>query len=268
MWTKFIPHDAVCHFMKRPIKHFRPIGPFITKDKLPFSSSGVSRDWQSMTNEELDAAPDWEWQIDDNLAHYIWQLTIDSRFVNFGPEPPMLLEASMGFFEDRSLSDNINNWYFTRKEDESYTDHTVWWQIPTKFKSANGDPDRSDILYSLDTTPYPLRSKLHSQQYTSNGGMFTYDFEQWQGEEPTGMIRIPVTRELLDELRNDIEPTPFEEFQIQSRTYRDQFADGSAPIGDFAHPHFRPYQDTTQEDYEYLFDTAFDYMERSVRMEN
>lgn len=254
--------------MKRPLANRRPIGPFITGDKFSFSSSGVSRNWQSMSKDELSAPSDWNWQIDDKLAHYVWQSTIDSRFVNFGPEPPILLEAAMGFFENKSLSDNINNWYFTRKENQSFTDHTVWWQVGRKFDSAEGDPGRSDILYSTETDPHPLRSKLHSQQYTSNGTMFTYDFEQWQGEEPTGMMRIPVTRDLLNELREDMESTPFEEFQIQFRTYRDQFANGPAPTGDFAHPHFRPYQDTTQEDYKELFRIAFDYMKMSVRMED
>ncbi|EGQ44213.1 MAG: hypothetical protein J07AB43_02720 [Candidatus Nanosalina sp. J07AB43] len=254
--------------MIRPFKNKRPFGPFITGKRLPFSSSGVSRDWQSMSKDELDAPSGWDWQIDDELAHYVWQSTIDSRFVGFGPEPPILLEASMGFFGNKSLSDNINNWYFTRKEGQSFDDPTTWWQIGRKFDTAEGDPGRSDILYSTDTNPHPLRSKLHGQQYTSNGGMFTYDFEQWQGEEPTGMMRIPVTRGLLDELRDDIDSTPFEQFQMQFRTYRGQFADGPAPTGDFAHPHFRPYQDTTQEDYKELFDIAFDYMKRSVRMEN
>lgn len=253
--------------MRRPFASKRPIGPFIKGDRLSFSSSGVSRDWQSMSKDELDAPSGWDWQIDDELAHYVWQLTIESRFVNFGPNPPILLEAALGFFENKSLSDNVNSWYFTRKEGQSFDDPTTWWQIGTKFQSAEGDPGRSDILYSADRDPHPLRSKLHSQQYTSNGGMFTYDFEQWQGEDPTGMMRIPVTRDLLDELRDDIEPTPFDEFQIQFRSYREQFADGPAPMGDFAHPHFRPEESTLQEDYIELFDIAFEYMQRTVRME-
>ena len=84
--------------MKRPLADKRPIGPFVTGDRLSFNSSGVSRNWQSMSKDELDAPSGWDWQIDDELAHYVWQSTIDSRFVNFGPDPPILLEAAMGFF--------------------------------------------------------------------------------------------------------------------------------------------------------------------------
>jgi len=253
--------------MRRPFASKRPIGPFITGDRLSFNSVGAGRDWQSMDTSELDAPSGWNWQIDDELAHYVWQLTANTSEVGYGPDPPILLQSSMGFFGNQSLSHSANNWYFTRKTNQRYSDYTTWWQTGDVFSKPQGDTDSSDILYSEDQDPHPLRSKLTSQQYTSNGAMFTYEFDQWQGEQPTGMMRIPVTRDLLDELREDMESTPFEQFQMQFRSYRDQFANGPAPTGDFAHPHFRPYQDTTQEDYKELFRIAFDYMKRSVRME-
>ena len=253
--------------MKRPFASKRPIGPFITGDRLSFNSVGAGRDWQSMDTSELDAPSGWNWQIDDELAHYVWQLTANTSEVGYGPDPPILLQSSMGFFGNQSLSDSANNWYFTRKTNQRYSDYTTWWQTGNVFSKPQGDTDSSDILYSEDQDPHPLRSKLTSQQYTSNGAMFTYEFDQWQGEQPTGMMRIPVTRDLTDELRNDIEDTAFEQFQIQYRNYNSDYADGPSPVGDYPHPHFRAEENTTQEDYKELFDIAFQYMKRAVRME-
>jgi len=256
------------HDMKRPFASSRPIGPFITGDRLSFNSVGAGRDWQSMDTSILDAPPEWDWQIDDELAHNVWQLTANTQEVGYGPDPPILLQSSMGFFDNKSLSSSINNWYFTRKVNRTYSDYTTWWQIGSLFNKPEGDPGSSEVLYSRDQSPHPLKSKLTSQQYTSSGAMFTYEFDQWQGEQPTGMMRIPVTQDLTDELENDIQDTPFEQFQIQFRNYNSDYADGVAPVGDYPHPHFRAEENTTQEDYEELFRIAFDYMKRSVKMES
>ena len=254
--------------MKRPFKNERPIGPFISKNRFSFKSVGAGRDWQSMDSSELDAPSDWDWQIDDELTDYVWQLTANSPEVGYGPDPPILLQSSMGFFDNRSLSDSVNNWYFTRKTDQRYSDYTTWWQTGNVFTKPEGEPGSTDIIYSKRQDPHPLRSKLTSQQYTSNGGMFTYEFDQWQGEQPTGMMRIPIVRDLLDELRDDINQTAFEEFQIQFRKYNLDYSNGPTPVGTFAHPHFRAEEKTTQEDYKELFDIAFQYMKRTVRMED
>jgi len=221
-----------------------------------------------MDTDILDAPAGWDWQIDDELAHHVWNLTANSEEVGFGPDPPILLETAMGFFDERSLSDNINNWYMTRKKGLMYNDHTEWWQIGSVFQDPEGDVDTTSILFDNQIDPHPLRSKLSSQQYTINGGMFTYEFDQWQGEEPSGMMRIPVPSELLDDLREEIAPTPFEEFQFQSRPYSAQFATDGTPddVSTFAHPHYRAEGDTTQQDYMELFDIAFDYMEQAVRL--
>jgi len=234
---------------------------------LSFNSVSAGRDWQSMDNSELVAPPEWDWQIDDELAHYVWQLTANAPEVGYGPDPPVLLQSSMGFFDSESLSSSVNNWYFTRKTNQRYSDYTTWWQTGNVFNKPEEEPGATDVLYSVGQYPHPLRSKLTSQQYTSNGAMFTYEFDQWQGEQPTGMMRIPVARELTDELKDDIQDTAFEQFQIQYRTYNADYANGPTPFGDYPHPHFRAEEDTTQEDYKELFDIAFQYMKRTVRME-
>jgi hypothetical protein len=262
--------------MKRPLREIRPLGPFIdiTQDFSTGEPEGSSnaRNWNDEGTDytrNLQAPEDWDWIVGDELAHHAWQMTVESDDLNFGPEPDVLLESFMGFFPDRGMTDSINSWYLTRKKGESYEDHTVWWQIGNQFGDPSGDPDTTDRLYDTEVIPHPLRSKLHSQQFTSNGGMFTYDFTQWQGEIATGMMRVPVDTSLLADIRTAIEPTPFEEFQYQSRSYSlgSQYADDVAE-GTYGHPHFRAEDDATLEDYKELFDIALKFMERSVEVEN
>lgn len=227
-------------------------------------------DWREMDEDVMDAPAGWDWIIGDKLAHHVWTLTERTPELGWGPDPPLLLEALMGFFPDRDLTDGVNSWFHTRVPGQSYTEQE-WVQIPRKFQTASPDDrvDQTDILYDTATSPHPLRSKLHAQQYSATGAMFTYDFNQWQGEQPSGMIRVPTTSELLDEATDIIEQGPFEEFQYQSRAYRAQFADGPPIGGTFAHPHFRPIEEETQtlQDYITLFDRAVDIIQRSVRQE-
>ena len=254
--------------VERPFADIRPFGPLIGDDDVTISISDPEGNWKDMDTDTLDGPPGWDWDIDDELAHHVWNLTEDTREVGFGPDPPILLQASMGFFDNKSLSDSVNNWYFTRIPGQRYTDYTEWWQTGTIFNDPEGESGRTDILYDNEIDPHPLRSRVTSQQYTTNGGMFTYEFDQWQGRDPSGMMRIPVPRDLLDDLRDEVEPTAFEEFQIQFRPYNQQFADGPAPMGDFAHPHFRPEGTATKSDFVELFEIAFAYMKRAVRMES
>lgn len=261
--------------MRRPFADKRVVGPLFT-----FNSSGnqyvpegqsEARDWKNRDTthtDNLKAPESWDWQIGDELAHYVWQLSSDSDYVVMGPDPPILLEAFMAFFPDEGMSSQLNSWYYTRKQGREYEDEDTWWQIGSQFSDPEGDADLTSILYSVEEGPHPLRSKLHSQQYTSDGGMFTYDFTQWQGELPTGMMRIPVDRSLLHDLRSMIEPTPFEEFEMQSRPYSlgAQYVDEIAS-GTYAHPHFRAESETTVDDYKQLFDIAFDFMKRSVEVD-
>lgn len=262
-------------YMQRPLRDIRPLGPFIqTRDFSTGKPEGSSnaRNWKdegSNYTRNIQAAEDWDWVVGDELAHHVWEMTVKSDHLNFGPQPSILLESLMGFFKDHDITDSLNSWYFTRKKGQSYQDHTVWWQIGNQFGDPSGDPDPTDRLYSNEVIPHPLRSKLHSQQFTSNGGMFTYDFTQWQGEVATGMMRVPVDQSLLSEIRTVIEPTPFEEFQYQSRRYSigSQYVDDVAE-GTYGHPHFRAEDDATLKDYKQLFDIALNFMERSVEVEN
>lgn len=249
--------------ISRPFKEQRPIGPVVT-----FNDPEDRDDWRDMDTDVLDADPRWEWIIDDELAHFVWESAEQAKEIGFGPDPPILLSSTMGFFPDRDKSDTLNNWFHTRISGKTYDTYTDWDRIATRFSTGDPTESTTERLYSEDVTPHPLRSKLHSQQYTSNGAMFTYDFQQWQGEPVSGMMRIPVPNELLDELREQINSDRFEEFQIQSRTYSGQFSQGPTPEGTFSHPHFRQ-KDTlvSQSDYMELFDTAFEFMKRGVRFE-
>lgn len=249
--------------MKRPFRQLRPFGPFV--------SSGIDtspRDWKEMDTDILDAPQGWLWDINDDLAHHVWQQTQNTREVGFGPNPPILLQATMGFFEDQRMVSDLNNWYFTRDPSISYNETFEWLQLSSVFQQLQDARDgKTDIIYSEDHTPHPLRSKFTSQQYTATGAMFTYEFTQWQGEEASGMTRIPVANELLDDLRSNMQDLPFEEFQMQSREYSADFGDPPVDRTTFMHPHFRPTASVELEDYKDLFDTAFNVMERSVRVE-
>lgn len=238
------------------------LGPFAQRDT---ADSDSPPDWTELDNDTLAAPSSWSWTVDDELAHHVWQLTAKSRFVGFGPDPPILLEALMGFFPDMKASDSRNNTYLTRKKDEIYSDPETWWTVGTKFQQPSGTADTSSVLLDEDMSPHPLRTKLHSQQYTTRGAMFTYEFTQYQGRETSGFMRIPMREQFLGSLRSELENRPFEEFQMQQREYRDDFADGFAPPDTFAHPHIRADSSATKGDYKQLFDMAFDFMERSTR---
>lgn len=255
--------------MERPLSQYRKFGPLVYSQSVTEGES-KARDWKRDSATKNLAAPEgWDWQIDDELAHKVWNLTAKSDKMVFGPDPPVLLEAFMGFFPSEDMSSSLNSWYFTRKKGQVYNDHELWWQIGNQFQQPEGDADTTSILYSPELDPHPLRSKLHSQQYTVNGGMFTYDFTQWQGEQPSGMMRIPVDESILSDLRAAIEPTPFEEFQMQTRPYSrgSRFVEDTAE-GTFMHPHYRADSKTTQEDYMQLFDIAFEFMDKSVEVED
>lgn len=228
----------------------------------------MSRDWTEMDNRELDAPRGWDWTIGDTLAHHIWQLTEVTRELGWGPDPPILLEQLMGHFPDRSMTDSLNNTYLTRIPGEQYADDHEWYLIGNQFDTPGDQLSTSRKAYSPEQDPHPLRSKLHSQQYTTTGAMFTYEFSQWQGEEPSGMMRIPVADEIRGVARRHVEELPFEEFEVQSRTYQSQFADGPTPGGTYLHPHYRPAGNPDLQDYKDLFDVAVNIMKRSVRLES
>jgi len=252
--------------MQRPLESIRPLGPFIETNQADLSAPD---DYNDLDTDNLAAPQTWDWQIDDELAHHVWNLTADSDTVGFGPDPPVLLESFMNFFPDQGQTSQLNSWYYSRKKDQTYTDHTTWWDLGSPFKDPSGDAQQTSILYSVDQSPHPLRSKLTSQQYTEHGAIFTYEFEQWQGEQPTGMMRIPVASNtgLLDELNSVIENNlPFENFQFQSREYMSQFGDPPEDALTYSHPHFRADGKTTQEDYMQLFSIAFEYMQESSEL--
>jgi hypothetical protein len=219
-----------------------------------------------MDTDELLAPPGWGWTIDDELAHHAWLLTANTPEVGWGPDPPLLMEALMGFFDGKDITDSINSWLLTRDPESVPDSHTDWKKIPTRFSTDLMDSTTARLMDEQKSV-HPLRVKIHGQQYTTTGAMFTYDFTQWQAEEPSGFMRIPVADELLAELRERVEPMPFTETQYQSREYRSQFAAGQAPMGTFAHPHYSAEADATQGDYKELWTVAHDMMKRSARME-
>jgi hypothetical protein len=220
-----------------------------------------------MDTDSLDAPDGWEWIVDDELAHHLWDQTAKTPEVKWGMEPPMILQSLMGFFGDRSMTDARNNWIYTRHPKATYMEETTWERIPSKMQFSDPDDSTTDILYDEEMSPHPLRSQLTGQQYTVTGGLFTYAFKQWQGEAPSGLARIPCPTDLLDDVRNRILELPFEETQYQSREYRAQFADGPTPGGTFAHPHFAPTAAATQADFKDFFTRAHLLMKRGVRVE-
>lgn len=224
------------------------------------------RDWTEM---DSDTPPrdGWSWVVGPRLAHHSHSLSARTREVGWGPDPPVLLESLMGFFTDRSMTDSLNSWYHTRLPGKGYEDEFVWEQIPSQHQMGRAREENLGILYSAGNEPYPHRSKFHGQQYTSTGAMFTYEFGQWKNGRVEGFMRIPVARDFIEEAREMVADLPFEEYQMQTRTYREQYADGPAPSGTFYHPHYRPEPGAAREDFEGLFTAAHDIMRRSVRME-
>jgi hypothetical protein len=227
--------------------------------------------------DELNAPEGWEWDVNPRVAHTVWNLTVDSDAVNFGPSPPLLLEAYMGHFGTEPATSAVNNWYFTRLRGRRFTDPHKWEQIGNQFEEPDGERMNTTArLYDtgeelVDT--HPAYSQLQSQQYTITGGMFTYDFSQVAGEDVTGMMRVPIPRQLREEMGERLADRriPFEAFQMQSRQHSGEFAEVETTddIHTYMHPHFRPldWADITDDDLIGLFEVAFEVMAEGVEIE-
>lgn len=223
-------------------------------------------DWREMDSDDMLGLPRGDWTISDDLADHLWKLTERSQQVGWGPDPPFLLETLMGFFPGQDRSSNLNSWFLTRIPGRVYDEATMFEQIKNRHRMGSGREFGTGLLYNPeDGTPNPLRSKLHGQQYTITGWMFTYDFHQWQTEEPSGFMRIPVTEGMVDEADEAVEQLPFERSGFQSRAVRGQYKEVPTVSGTFAHPHYVPAGTPTEADYMELFTVAFDLMERGVK---
>lgn len=236
----------------------------------------MARDWQNHDVNAPVTLPRGGWTVGPEMAHYVWTLTERTPEVGWGSDPPILLEALMGFFPDSSESDPINSWFFTRKPGvalpDRFSPEYAWWQVDTRHpspdKSVYDGPKSTSVTYDPNDNPNPARSRLHSQQYTANGALFTFEFTQWTDEEPFGYARIPTSPGLLDDLDAAVTALPFERFQYQSRGYQSDKATEPIPeSSEYEHPHYRPVagETPTIEDYKDLFDVAFEYMRRMVR---
>lgn len=225
------------------------------------AETGPQADWKEVDADEVEQPPGWNWVVNPELADHIWTLTADSDHVNYGPDPPVLLEVLTGFFPNRGIQDSINTQYFTRQEGESYSNKDRWNTIGSPFGTPSGDPETTVRVYDRGAPGfYPHRSKIHSQQYTSAGAMFTYEFEQWVAAGVSGFMRVPATRDTIDRLRRRMRRIGAEEFEMQSRQYRSQFATGTPGEGTFLHPHFRFEPSVTVETMKQAFTAAVEYM--------
>jgi len=215
---------------------------------------------------------EFEWVINDELAHHIHQTTLESDEVGFGSFT-ILLQTFMNFFPDRSETDSLNNWYLTRDQFGGY-DRTEWLQagsLPKIERPEDLDREvRSDILFdtSVDNTN-PKSVKVTSQQYTVHGALFTYEFDQDEDEqEARAFIRVPVHRELSEEGKDIADGTVFEYFEFQTREYRSDFAErGLGDLQTFFHPHFRSREITSTGQAVEFMNRAFNIMEKSVEVE-
>ena len=196
---------------------------------MPTSDHPGPENWREFDTDDWHAPAGWDWIVGDELAHHVWNLTTRSQHVNFGPDPPIMLEALMGFFPSMNIEAGNNNWYLSRIPGKQYQ-KTDWEQLRTKHDPRSGRDTQTSILLSPTTRPHPLRTRFHSQQYTATGGMFTYSFTQWQGGEVSGFMRIPVPDDLLHGVRSAVEDLPFEEFKMQDRSYSEEWATEPTPI--------------------------------------
>jgi len=238
--------------MMRPFKGFRPVGPF-----MDMTSSG---------NDET-----FSWAVDDEIAHHIYQSTIDSNEVGFGSFT-ILIEAFMNFFPGRSETDSLNNWFFTRDSDGGYG-MKDWLEVPSRMAIEPPLNDvkefKTDVVFneSRERTN-PEATKVTSQQYTANGAMFTYELRQDFGEPASAFIRVPVPSELSEKAKQLGDGTKLDYFEFQNREYSANFSDGSTPDGTYFHPHYTADNLQTPFEIEVFMDKAFSIMEEGVKLEN
>jgi len=226
----------------------------------------MNRNWREMDTDVLDAPPGWEWDIDDELAHHVWRQTTNMPEVTWGPDPPLLIKAFMGFDEDKNLTDTDNNWFFTRDSESSPESHTDWEQIPTPFSMELQGGSTAQLM-DESATPHPLWVRVNGEQYTKTGARFVYRFNQWQGESPSGFAVIPVHHQHIEAIRARVAGMPFTEVEFSRMPYSEDVVDGQTPLGSYSQPQFRADDDTTKEDYKELLDVAFEYMRKAVGVE-
>lgn len=210
------------------------------------------------------------WVIDHRLGHHIWEKTISSEYVGWGSFT-LLLSAFMNFFDERGRHDNLNNWLFTRREGEEYTERQ-WYKIPSKmFLEDPGSFDDKVPVHRVfephSERTQPEATQCTAQQYTIHGGMFTYDFTQDRDGPGELFGRVPVPSEMSDESKTYFEGTGYEYFEFQSRQYSSQY--GNPPDGDstYFHPHYRNKNITSSEEAKLFIDGAFELMEKGVEIE-
>lgn len=251
--------------VKRPFSNVRPFGPVIDfpNNKL-FRSSDLPED-QEEIDRLRDEGPSEDWIVGPELAHHVWQLTDNSEYINHGPEPPIMLESLMYFFNERSTSDSLNNWYFARIPDKQY-DIDIWEKVPSMLQLSNPSEETTEILYDISTRPNPLRSLLHSQQYTNHGAMITYEFKQMQDEEVTGFSRIPVPSSMSDKSKDVLDGNGFEYYEYQFRSHTSNFGNPPEGVIEYFHPHFRA-NDPTLDQMKDFFTKAVDLIEEGIKQE-
>ena len=232
-------------------RRFTTLGPFVKGD----SNGGI---------EDNPYDDGFEWAVNDELAHFIWQRVDESDFINWGPDPPLLIETDMDFgFEQ----DSMNMWFFTRDTDMTHSEHTEWGSIPTRFRTDDVNyGQNTSVLFTEDMTPNPVSSKLVSQLYTEHGAMITFDLKQEWGEPAEGMIRIPLPEEYSDRA-DKLDSEKFEFFEFQNRFYSSQF--GNPPEGrdTYFHPHYSSGPIFYADEYIEWFDKAFALIESGFRLE-
>lgn len=206
----------------------------------------------------------FEWAVNFELAHFIWNRVEESDYLVWGPEPPLLIEADMDFgFEQNDM----NSWFFTREEGKTYGDVLKWGKMPSRFRTDKLDMSMNPTyLMDMDKDPIPESMKIMTQLYTSHGAMMTFDLKQEKGEPASGMVRVPVPEELSQRVMG-LDSEQFEYFEYQYRNYSGEWGDVPGGRTEYHHPHFSSGPIYEWETYRDWFERAFNMVERGVKME-
>lgn len=212
---------------------------------------------------QYDKTPDSKFVVDYRTADAIWDMIDSAEYLNWGPDPPLLLVAETNYSVKKS-SDSNHEFLFSRLPDGSYDRDDNWEHIRARFNMDGkkaycshffDNPDEADIK----------STQITSQIYTSSGAMLTFDLNQDLGEEAHAFIRIPVHPSYAEEAKMGTWPDGFEYFHYQYRNFSGKWGNPPSGYDEYFHPHYSSKTITEVEDVVEMFRRLFEIVEKSER---
>jgi len=198
------------------------------------------------------------WVLDYNLYDEVWTAIESSDQIHFGPDPPVLIEHDNSSLDNELLQEQL----FSRVSGEEY-EPTEWEMLGSRFDTDGRRSTLKRVYENPSLDVFPESVKFVSQMYTSSGAMITFEFEQEHDEPVSGMMRAPVTDEMLIQSRRAVQGLPnMEFFEIQTRQESSEFKTNNTEAQSYNHPHFRSTGVETQEEMEKAFDVLIELSEK------